>query len=305
MRRPAPAGGSLRLIGTLAALALALTGCTGDGTSGTDSTPVPTLPPPPAPSPDPVETPCLSASPDFAARGTVSVLGRSDPDARQLSALDWILTPGCERVVFGFLTDEAAPASSAGLTRLEFFPTQAIVRITMPRDVTVTGIADAAVGGELIRRAFVVRSRSGELSVDLHVDPGTPVEARGLLIGSPARLAVDVRPTTREVPAATAAPIISDRVVLLSPVVGDAEYPLRIRGYARTPDDLVTTLIEARGPTADRLTRRAPAAPSHDAWGAFAATIARGEGPVGSITLTVGIEPVTADEGVSIELAVR
>ena len=287
-----------RVAGGLATIAMILSGCTGGDPADTNPPSAPTIPPPAEPSPDPVETPCLSASPSFTARGTVSVIGGSGPDARQLSGLDWILTPGCERIVFSFLTDEAAPASKIGLSRLEFFAEQGIVRVMMPRDVTVTGIADVQVDGALIHRAFVVRSRSGDLAVDLHVSGDTPIEARGLLIGSPARLVIDVRPGPVNEAFGTARPTIGTDVVVLSPSPGSVEYPLRIRGYARTLDDVVSATVTGSGESIPG--RRITAAPSGDAWGEFAVTIS--EGPAGDISLQVATDRTGEGVGVSISL---
>lgn len=244
---------------------------------------------------DPVETPCLSENPGFSTRGTVSIPGGSRPDAARLSAVDWLVTPGCERIVFAFLTDRSAPASSIGLSRIEFFPDEAIIRVAMPRDVDITAVADVLVDGALVRRAFVVRSRNGELSVDLHLSPSIRVEARGFVASSPARLVVDLQPADGGPPAAQSLPTVSDSIVVLSPPPGPAVYPLRIRGYARTADDVVTARID-RTTTAKRIT----AAPSSDAWGEFAVTISEGEGPSGEVTLVVG--PGEGATGDSVEI---
>jgi hypothetical protein len=291
--RRIPAGLSVVLV----VVALLAAACTSSNSSAADPTPAPTLPLPAPPSPDPVETPCLSVSPGFTARGTVSVLGGTDPDARQLSGLDWIVTPGCERIIFSFLTDEAAPASSIGLSRLEFFAELGIVRVSMPRGVDVTGIAAAVLDGELVDKAFVVRSRSGELAVDLHVGSDAAVEARGLIIGSPARLVIDVRPGPVNEAFGTQRPTVGDNVIILSPAAGDVEYPLRIRGYARTLDDVVTATVKT---TAASVERRVVAAPSADAWGEYAVTIS--EGPTGNLTLTVEVALIGRADEASVAL---
>jgi hypothetical protein len=288
----------MRLRGTVAVLTLGAVlaaGCNGNGNGGPDpddaagtttSVPVPQ---------DPVETPCLSENPGFSTRGTVSIPGGSRPDAARLSAVDWEITPECERIVFAFLTDRSAPASSVGLSRIEFFPDQAILRVAMPRDVDITAVADVLVDGALITRAFVVRSRSGELSVDLHMSPSIHVEARGFIATSPARLVVDLRPAAGVPPPATSLPTVSDSIVVLSPPPGAADYPVRIRGYARTLDDVVTARVE-RTTTVKRIT----AAPSADAWGEFAVTISEGEGPSGEFSLVV--EAGEAGTGDSVEI---
>ena len=196
------------------------------------------------------------------------------------------------------LTADSAPASSIGLSRLEFFPEQAILRIAMPRGVQSTAIADALVDGTLIHRAFVVRSRSGELAVELHMNRDTAIEARGLLIGSPARLVVDVRPGATDAEFGTAPPTAGPSIVVLSPSPGATGYPLRIRGYARTPDDVVTAVVTGDGP---RVERRITAADSSDAWGEYAVTIS--EGPTGSVELVVDAEEAP-DIGVTVGLTV-
>ena len=290
----------LRAWALLATLTLVAGACSNGGSNAANERPTPSTLAATAPVLDPVETPCLSASPTFPNRGTISILGRTAPDATQLSGIDWLVTPDCERIVFGFLTEESAPASSIGLSRVEFFPELGIVRIMMPRDVRITAIADSLVGGSLIDRAFVVRARSGDLAVDLHMSPGARVEARGLLIGSPARLVVDVRPGPGDTAAATDAVTIGRDVVVLSPAPGAAAYPLRIRGYARTNTDVVTATVSGSG---DPIERRITAAPSGDAWGEFAVTIS--EGPAGEISLRVATDqtvPGANGQGVSILL---
>ena len=276
--------------------------CTGNDTEST---------PPPVPATtaipgnaaiNPVETPCLAASPAFTSRGTVSVLGGSRPDAEQLSGIDWITTPDCERIVFSFLTGRGAPASQIGLSRLEFAPEQGTVRVSMPRDVGMTGVADVKIEGRLISAAFVVRSRSGDLAVDLHTADGQAVQARGILIGSPARLVIDLQPVPADASFSQSRPSFGSDVVVLSPAPGPAQYPLRIRGYARTTADVVTATVEGAGVDVDR---RITAAPSADAWGEFSLTIS--EGPIGGIVLTVATDREVAPNrsaGVSIQLTI-
>lgn len=285
-----------------AALAFVVAGCSGDsGSEPVAPTAAPTVLPP-GPAPDPVETPCLLESPPFTDRGTTSVLGGARPDAQQLAGIDWVTTSGCERIVFSFSTRRGAPASQIGLSRLEFAPEQGILRIEMPRDVDTSGVADALVEGALVQRAFVVRSRSGSLSVDLHFVAGAAVEARGLIIGSPARLVVDLRASSDGDPLGSSPPTIVDDIVVLSPSSGAAAYPLRVRGYARTRDDVVTArVVTDDGPDIER---RVTAAPSGDSWGEFAVTVS--EGPSGSIVLLVstGAGASVGDSEASVALTV-
>jgi hypothetical protein len=280
-RSPRNAGHAGPAIALVAAVAL-VAACSSERSSATDPPPPPTVSLPAPPVVDPVEAPCRAAQPGYASRGTVSVLGVSGPDAHQLSGIDWAITPTCERVVFSFLTDDAAPASTLGLSRLEFFPEQAIIRVTIPRDVSVTGVADVLVEGTLIERAFVVRTRGGDLAVDLHLGSATPIEARGLVLGSPARLAVDVRPGPGDPSFAGSPPSIGAGAVVLSPSSGETDYPLRIRGYARTGDDAVMVTLRSG---AEPIERSTTSAPSADAWGEFALTIT--EGPAGPLTLEI------------------
>jgi hypothetical protein len=283
-------------------LAIAVAACS----SGSNSEPVsPTTAPtvlPSGPAPDPVETPCLLESPPFTDRGTTSVLGGARPDAQQLAGIDWVTTPECERIVFSFFTARGAPASQIGLSRLEFAPEQGILRIEMPRDVDASGVADALVEGALVERAFVVRSRSGSLAVDLHFVIGVAVEARGLLIGSPARLVVDLRPAEDGDPVGGSPPTIVGDIVVLSPSAGPAGYPLRVRGYARTRDDVVTARVATDG--GPDIERRVTAAPSDDSWGEFAVTIS--EGPSGSIMLLVSTDAgaSSGESGASVPLMI-
>ena len=221
----------------------------------------------------------------------MSVLSGTRPDARQLSSIDWISIPGCERIVFSFLTERGAPASQIGLSRLEFAPEQGILRIAMPRDVDETGIADVLIEGTMAERAYVVRSHSGELFVDLHIGNEGPVEARGLIIASPARLVIDLQPGPPDDNFRTEAPTLAGDIVVLSPAGGTAAYPLRIRGYARTLADIVTASVSGIGPDVER---RITAAPSRDAWCEFSVTIS--EGPGGDLLLLVAANRPPADD---------
>ena len=291
----------LSFTAALVLLAMLSASCNGDDSPGAPAPAVPSAPPAPGTvRTDPAEIPCGATNPRFAARGTDSILGGSSPDAGVLSGLDWVTTDDCERIVLRFLTNEGPPASQIGLTRLEFSPEQGIVRIVMPRDVTVSGIADALTEGALVQRAFVVRSRSGDLAVDLHVEGDAPVEARALLLGSPARLVVDLRPGPDDPEFGTARPSIGADIVVLSPPPGPAEYPLRIRGYARALNNVVTAKVTSAG---NGVERPITAAASDDVWGEFAVTIS--EGPEGTIRLQVVTDPVqAADSGVTISLTV-
>ena len=283
--------------GALAALALVAAACSADEGPSSTSPVVPATPAVPGQAADPLETPCLSTTPAFTARGTVSVLGGSRPDATRLSGIDWISTPECERIVFNYLTEQGAPASQIGLSRLEFAPEQGILRIAMPRDVDVTGIADVRVDGSFVDKAFVVRAHTGELSVDLHMRSEAPVEARGLIIGSPARLVIDLQAGPADDAYAISRPTVADDVVVLSPAPGEARYPLRIRGYARTVRDVVTAGVDGPGPDVDR---RITAADSGDAWGEFAVTIS--EGPGGQIVVHVSTDRPAPDGGDGVQI---
>ena len=291
------------LFGVAVTLGVLAASCSGSDGPTASSQPVPATSASPGPPADPAETPCLSATPLFATRGTVSVLGGSRPDAGELSGIDWISTPACERIVLSFLTDQGAPASQIGLSRLEFAPEQGILRISMPRDVDRTGIADVVIEGLLADRAFVVRSRSGALSIDLHIRTEGPVEARGLIIGSPARLVIDLQSGPEDAAFRSAPPTMSDDIVVLSPPAGEAPYPLRIRGYARTLADVVTAEVSGEGPDVER---RIVAADSQDAWGEFAVTIS--EGPIGEVSLRVATDRNAAgstNTGVILSLTTR
>jgi len=241
-------------------------------------------------SPEHIETSCLSPNPKFTNRGTTSVLGGTRPDAHQLSGIDWIVTSKCERIVFSFVTNHGAPASQIGLSRLEFEPEQRILRIEMPRDVNVSAVANARIEGTLTERAFVVRSQSGSLSVDLHLSDQISIKARGLIVDSPARLIIDLQPDPDGNPIEGSPPIISRDIVVLAPAAGEINYPLRVRGYARTRSDLIIARLESTGPN---LERRVATAPSSDSWGEFATTIS--EGPSGDVTLIVAEEKETFD----------
>ncbi len=271
-----------RIAALAAAAGLVAFGCSGEQPAApTLPTAAPTTSPA-EPALDPVETPCLAASPEFTDRGTTSVLGGARPDAQILAGIDWTAEGDCERIIFSFVTARGAPASQIGLSRLEFAPEQGILQIQMPRDVDASAVADALVDADLVERAFVVRGISGDLSVDLHFAGSTPVEARGIILGAPARLVIAVRPAGNGQPIGTSPPTIVDDVVVLSPSPGEVEYPLRVRGYVRTDSGVVTAIVRS---SAEPLERRITPADSTDVWGEFALTIS--EGPEGSVTLVV------------------
>ena len=288
-------------LAALLAVGLVVSACTADDPApSTLPSAAPTEAPPGGAS-DPVETPCLSLNPEFTDQGTTSVLGGTRPDARQLAGIDWITTDDCERIVFSFVTVRGAPASQIGLSRLEFAPEQGILRVEMPRDVDATAVADSLVDGRFVERAFVIRARSGNLLVDLHFAVDEAVEARGIIIGAPARLVVDLRRAPGGDRIGTSPPTIAPDVVVLSPAPGTAGYPLRVRGYARTAQDIVTTnLVSGSVP----IERRVTAAPSADAWGEFAVTIS--EGPPGDVTLLVAsdLSRPDSDEAAEIPLTI-
>jgi hypothetical protein len=227
---------------------------------------------------------CLSGDIDFVASGSVARLGSGVGDAEQLASIRWAAHPGCERVVVDLIAAGGAPAGSIGDAAVALLADHGIVRVSLPRAVTTTGIVDTRFDGELAQRAFVVRLPDGSLAVDVHLESSVPVQARAFTVDAPARIVVDLRPTPAGGPGVVAPATIGDNVVVLLPSPGELVYPVTITGYTRTFEAGVVARLLADGATAAEAATTA--ADWIDAWGSFSITIA--DGPRGTVSLFVG-----------------
>ncbi|MDJ0961817.1 MAG: Gmad2 immunoglobulin-like domain-containing protein [Acidimicrobiia bacterium] len=249
-----------------------------------------------------VESVCTSGTIPFADRGTVARLGEATGDAEQIAAVRWASHPGCERVVIDLLTAGAAPASTVGETTVAILEGTGIVRVSLPRAVSNTGIADSLFEGELAKRAFVVRLADRSLAVDVHVATSVPVRARAFTVDAPARIVIDLAPSAAGGTTVATPPIVGSNVVVLAPLTGEVAYPIVVTGYARTFEANVLARLLSDGDLIDETFTTA--SDWLDAWGAFSLELPGG--PSGPVSVFVG-EDDAADgspRGVSIDVMV-
>lgn len=269
--------------------------CTIDATPPTTTTgtttatpPAPTATEPPATSvPTSATTTaasatCVMGDVPFAAEGNIGSFGEEAGDAATIAGFRWSAEDQCDRFVIDLATSAGSPAATLGLTSAQFRPPSGLIRITLPREVQTTSIADTVMDTELVDHAYVVRLADGGLAVDLHVDAPTGLRARAFAVGSPARVVVDLRPAGADPPIDP--PRRAPGVVLLGPPAGPAEYPLRVTGYARAPNAEVVAVLAPGTPSRVEL----PIEPTGglDAWGEFTTTF--DGGPTGRWDLLVG-----------------
>ncbi len=228
--------------------------------------------------------PCLAGDTEFGQSGVVAAFGNDLDDAVQIASIRREGYEGCERLVVDFLTGDGAPAATLGPTATSFRPEAGIVRITLPAEVTASAIADLTFDGTSIRQAFVVRTREGELAVDVHLAATAVVLVRSMGTRSPAQVIVDIKPDAEGIPRQNA-PAVGENVVVLSPGPGPITYPIAVQGYARTFEGtVVARLTGGDGVTA--VEEVTTATDWLDVWGEFALTLT--DGPTGPIGLFVG-----------------
>lgn len=176
-------------------------------------------------------------------------------------------------------TAGGAPATEPGGVRAELLRDLGIVRLRLDDRVTSTAIADRLVEGDLVDRVYVVRSLSGELYIDIHLE--SAALARASINRSPALLVVDLQAGGSEL---EARPITADLAVVVSPTGARAEYPLTVEGYARTFE--ATVVIRIRQGNRLDLDDLTTAADYLVTWGEFRFQLTGG--PKGNIELFVG-----------------
>ncbi len=218
----------------------------------------------------------------FGADGVVGSFGDTSGDAAAISGFRWSAEEECERFVIDLVTSGGSPAATLGDTTVELRPASGFVRITLAPEVLTTSIADTIVDTPLVVAAYVVRLESGSLAVDLHLDAATGVRARAFAVGSPARVVVDLRPANSDPPVEP--PRSTADVVLLGPLAGPAEYPLRVSGYARSAGRGLVAVLAPASP--DRVVESIEPVDGLDAWGEF--TTVFDDGPTGTVALLVG-----------------
>lgn len=238
---------------------------------------------------------CLETEP-FIAEGVVPLDRAAAGDARQVRNIRSGIREGCERIVIDLAADRGA-AESAGDVRAEVLRDLGVVRIEL-RDVeTVAQSAtDRRLDGSLASGVYSVWSPDGRwVLVDVHLR--SEAEAAVSVFEDPARVVIDLRPGGGEIPSP---PVTGERVVVLEPRPGRADYPLVVTGYSRTFEANVVVRLEQEGEEIEETFTTATA--WADAWGHFSTTLQ--EGPPGPVRLHVG-EHSARDgtwEGVEVEL---
>jgi hypothetical protein len=240
---------------------------------------------------------CLQGAP-FVGQGRVPMRDADGGDATRIRQLRWDRHDGCERFVID-LGSNGEAAASVGRVQAEVLRDLGLVRVTLPGVRRVEPDAtDATFDGPLARAAYAVWAPDGESTfVDLHL--ARPAEVHASVLEDPARVVMDLRPGGGSLPP----PAVSGpRVVVLGPRPGEASFPLRVTGYARTFEATVVVRLEQQGREA--LETFTTATAWVDAWGHFDLTLP--EGPTGPVRLHVG-EYSARDgswEGVTVDLVV-
>lgn len=278
-----------------AALLTPLLGCSGSGDGSADnerrSTAAPSAISPREPQngrPE-ADTPICLQGERFAASGPVPIARRAATEReasaapRQIAGLRWERHDGCERFVIDLAGQDGDPPAggTAGDVRAELLRDTGVLRVTL-RDVPRAhpDATDARFDGPLARSAYVVKAPDGPWTyLDLHL--GEPAEAHILVLQSPARVVVDLRPGGGPTGSAAA---MTRRVVVLKPAPGPARYPLTVTGYARTFEANVVARLEQSGNDVHESFTTATA--WVDAWGYYSLTI--DDGPSGPTRLHVG-----------------
>jgi hypothetical protein len=238
------------------------------------------------------DSPCLAGDRPFADSGVISAFGGTTGDATQISGIRWAGHPGCERVVVDVLTADGAPAGSLGTVGVDYDEVLGIIRVNLPTAIARTAIADVLIDGELIDRAYVVRTTAGGLAVDIHVTVGSSVALRSFEVDAPSRIVVDVRPEPNA-PGVVGATISRDMVVL-SPLAGPVATPLVVAGYTRAFESLVIAQLHEDRDSEPIDIQTALAADWAEVWGEF--TLTFNDPPPQTKELFVGSEsPSTGD----------
>ena len=175
-------------------------------------------------------------------------------------------------------------------------PDAGLVRIRFDNAVGSTAVTESLIESALVRQAYVVRGLDGSMFVDLHLSASAGVRAGEAR--NPARVSVELRPDGE--PGPTGATVGSN-IVVTEPARRTVEYPIVVRGYARTFEAAVLARLSADGSAVDEYFTSA--ADWLDTWGEFVFEVPAGPG--GELRLFVG-EDSAADgtpHGVTLELS--
>jgi hypothetical protein len=286
IRHPRLAG----LTAGLLAAAFLLVSCRDDAPA--DGTPTAT----PVGTPEPAAV-CLAGQ-GFRQDGELASFPGDAGPARSVADLRWARHEGCERFVIELAREDGSPVDSVGGVSAEMMRDLGVIRVQLPRDVQTPDETDLGVDGDLVSGAFVVRRQDRGLFVDVHL--ADAVLARVLRLSNPARIVVDLQPGG---PALPQTPSRDTLVVVLEPAEGDATYPLKIVGYARTFEANVLARLRQDGRiVAEEFTTSTDYT---EAWGLYSITIQ--SGPSGNVELFVGELSARdgTEQGVRINLRMR
>jgi hypothetical protein len=207
----------------------------------------------------------------FSSSGVISAFGGATGDAAQISGIRAGSHPGCERVVVDLLTADGAPAGSLGLVGVEYNEEVGVVRINLPDVISRTAIADTRFDGELVDRAYVVRTADGPLAIDIHVVAGAAVALRAFEVDAPSRIVVDLRADPEATPVRGST--VGDGIVVIEPGTGTITTPLAVTGYARTFEANVIIRLHSSRDTDPITETVTTAAEWVQAWGEFEAML--------------------------------
>lgn len=208
-------------------------------------------------------------------------MGDERGDAAAIGSIRWAGHDGCERVVIDLLTAAGAPALRLGEASVGFRSELGVVRVELP--LRTTAVADTIIEGEIVDRVYVVRTRDGDLAVDIHLGTDEAVMVRSMEVDTPTRVVVDLAPSDEGMGRITT-PHSAGGVVVLSPLGGPAEFPLLVEGYARTFEaNVVAEMRQGGEVVASTFTT---ATDWTEAWGEFELTIE--SGPSGESSLFIG-----------------
>lgn len=221
----------------------------------------------------------------FAADGVLWEPGASGADdVARVGAIEWGVHEGCERVIITFERADGEAVESVADASAELLRDLGILRIRLP-SITAGGSFEIGVteaefpDGEWVRAAYVVQPFEGGRYVDLHF--GAPAEGRVRVEESPARVVVDLRAAEGEAPVPSPA---GGQTVVLSPLPGEASYPLTVTGYSRTFESNVVVRLEHEGEVVYESFTTANG--WLEAWGEYKLVVP--DGPTGWVTLHAG-----------------
>lgn len=211
-------------------------------------------------------------------------LGADRGDAATVSGVRWEQHDGCERIVVELLAAGDAPASTLGPAGASMIAGAPIVRLTLPDQVSRSGLAHTLIDGVFVERVYVAREPGAHLFIDLHLSPDVALALRVFDTSSPALVVVDV--TSGEGDASDLTPAaVSDEVVVIEPQPGRADYPIRVTGYAAPGIGAVRVRLISDGAVV--LDRSVATTGDPEVWQAFDIRLV--DGPAGAVELFVGL----------------